>query len=58
MERVSGIAVKFKVQCLDKMVIEVHSVRMPVGFGRGIKTKGYGSFGKKASSKSKQKPTV
>ena len=25
---------------LDKLVLEVHSVKMPVGFGRGIKTKG------------------
>ena len=25
---------------LDKLVLEVHSVKMPVGFGMGIKTKG------------------
>ena len=25
---------------LDKLVLEVHSVKMPVGFGRGTKTKG------------------
>ena len=25
---------------LDKMIMTVHSVRMPVGYGRGIKSKG------------------
>jgi len=25
---------------LDKLVVTVHSIRMPVGFGRGVKTMG------------------
>jgi hypothetical protein len=25
---------------LDQLIVEVHSVRMPVGFGRGVKTEG------------------
>ena len=24
---------------MDKLILEVHSVKMPVGFGRGLKTK-------------------
>jgi hypothetical protein len=37
-EKVSQSNSRFN--ALDKLVIDVHSVKMPVGFGRGIKTKG------------------
>jgi hypothetical protein len=37
-EKVSQSNARFN--ALDKLVLEVQSVRMPVGFGRSIKTKG------------------
>ena len=29
-----------RINALDKLVLEIHSVKMPVGFSRGLKTKG------------------
>ena len=37
-EKVSQSNSRFN--ALDKLVVTVHSVKMPVGFGRGVKTKG------------------
>jgi hypothetical protein len=37
-EKVSQSNSRFS--ALDRLVIEVHSIKMPVAFGRGIKTKG------------------
>ena len=37
-EKVAQSNTRFNV--LDKLVVTVHSVRMPVGFGRGVKAKG------------------
>ena len=37
-ERIAHSNSRFK--ALDTLVVTVHSVKMPVGFGRGIKTRG------------------